>query len=189
MKNLLLILPLLIILSGCKTKKPVAGETGSAHSAEFVESDYQEPGYTDQATWILGYFKPERLFQPPYSEWYIKGFDGYQFNRVVTDKLREMDKSGITIKIVLGTWCPDSRREVPRFMRIIEAIGFPADQMEFIGVDNVKISPIENYEALGIERVPTFIFFRNNVEAGRIIENPVSSLEQDMLDILIRNEK
>jgi hypothetical protein len=37
--------------------------------------------------------------------------------------------------------------------------------------------------------VPTFIVLQNKIEAGRIIENPVTSLEQDMLNILTGNEK
>ena len=94
-----------------------------------------------------------------------------------------------TIKIVMGTWCPDSRREVPRFMRILNAIDFPVDRVQFIGVDNAKKSPVENYESLDIIRVPTFIIYKNNIEKGRIIENPTTSLEQDMVNILTRNEK
>jgi len=35
-----------------------------------------------------------------------------------------------------------------------------------------------------MQRVPTFIIFKNNIEAGRIIENPLTSLEQDMVNIL-----
>ena len=88
----------------------------------------------------------------------------------------------------MGTWCPDSRREVPRFMRIVEEIGFPADRIVFVGVDNTKLAPVGGYDTLNIERVPTFIFLRNKVEAGRIIETPVTSLEQDMQIILTGNE-
>jgi hypothetical protein len=43
---------------------------------------------------------------------------------------------------------------------------------------------VGGYDTLNIERVPTFIFLKNKVEAGRIIETPVTSLEQDMLNIL-----
>ena len=88
----------------------------------------------------------------------------------------------------MGTWCPDSRREVPRFMKVTGYLEFPADKVTFIGVDNAKISPIENMRLLDIQRVPTFIIYKNNIEAGRIIENPVTSLEQDMVNILSRNE-
>jgi hypothetical protein len=56
--------------------------------------------------------------------------------------------------------------------------------VNFIGVDNSKLSPVAEYDSLHIERVPTFIIYKNNIEAGRIIENPVTSLEQDILDIL-----
>ena len=179
----------LMLFSGCRSKKTIAD---AAYAISNEQSSIQaDPKlkYYDQATWLLGYFSVNRLLQAPYSEWYIQEYDDYQPQSEFTDKLRGLDYKDISILIVLGTWCPDSRREVPRFMRITDVIGFPRDHLEFVGVDNVKISPIENYDALGIERVPTFIFYRNKVETGRIIETPATSLEQDMLNILTRNEK
>ena len=41
---------------------------------------------------------------------------------------------------------------------------------------------------LGIQRVPTFIIYKNNIESGRIIETPKTSLEQDLVNILTGNE-
>ena len=96
----------------------------------------------------------------------------------------DISKDDITIKIVMGIWCPDSRREVPRFMKVIDAWKFPAAKLTFIGVDDAKQSPVGEYLKLDIQRVPTFILYKNNIEAGRIIENPKTSLEQDMVDIL-----
>jgi hypothetical protein len=55
--------------------------------------------------------------------------------------------------------------------------------------DRIKSSPVSGYEELNIERVPTFIFLKNNIELGRIIEYPLASLQQDMINILIRDEK
>jgi hypothetical protein len=89
----------------------------------------------------------------------------------------------------MGTWCPDSRREVPRFLHVLDLWKFPPEKVTFIGVDDAKISPVGEYTGLGIQRVPTFILYKNNIEAGRIIENPVTSLEQDIVNILKRNEK
>jgi hypothetical protein len=74
-------------------------------------------------------------------------------------------------------------------MKILDSWGFAVEKVTFIGVDNTKLAPVGEYEKLGIERVPTFIILENKVETGRIIENPVTSLEQDMLNILTRNEK
>jgi hypothetical protein len=69
-------------------------------------------------------------------------------------------------------------------MRILNAWQFPADKVTFIGVDDAKLSPVGEYTGLNIQRVPTIILYKNNIEAGRIIENPATSLEQDMVNIL-----
>ena len=42
-------------------------------------------------------------------------------------------------------------------------------------------------EGLNIEKVPTFIFYKNGIEIGRIIESPEKSIEKDFLKILNGN--
>jgi hypothetical protein len=178
-----ILLILIVTLSGCSAKKSMA-------KSELPVEVPTPPSvnYAEQSTWLLGYFNRSQLIREPHSEWFIKGYDDYQYNSGVVEKLSAISKYGITIKIILGTWCPDSRREVPRFMRILDGWKFSQQMLTFIGVDNDKQSPVGEYIGLGIERVPTFIIYRNNIEAGRIIENPLTSLEQDMVNILTRNE-
>jgi thiol-disulfide isomerase/thioredoxin len=171
--------------SGCKSSKPVSMVTVSTVNEQQADSYYHtEVKYSDQSTWLLGYFNPGQLSSLPHSEWYLKGYDNYQPHQESVNKLVAIDNAGISIKIVMGTWCPDSRREVPRFMKILSQWQFPSSEVTFIGVDNQKLSPVGEYESLGIQRVPTFIVYKNKIEAGRIIENPVTSLEQDMVNIL-----
>lgn len=177
------------IVYGCRSSKPSVIESKPETTVQQSAASEKYKSYADPATWLLGYFNISRLSQPPYAEWYTKGLDEYKPDQESVGKLRELVKNDISVKIVLGTWCPDSRREVPRFMKIMDEINFPAAKIQMIGVDNSKISPIENYESLDIQRVPTFIIYRNNIESGRIIENPVTSLEQDMVNILNRSEK
>jgi thiol-disulfide isomerase/thioredoxin len=148
----------------------------------------QQVNYADPSTWLLGYISPGMFSNPPHSDWYIRGKADYNPDETVIGQLRKSIGDDLSILIVLGTWCPDSRREVPRFMKIVEETGFPVERIEFVGVDNTKLAPVGGYDTLNIERVPTFIFLRNKVEAGRIIETPVTSLEQDMQNILTRNE-
>jgi len=195
---------LMVCFNGCKTTKHVVERQVDIkmenldQPQENVEPPPPPPpppdhvpaavNFSDQSTWILGYFDLNRLFLPPHSTWFINGYDDYKYDTETVNKLKKIDKSDITIKIVMGTWCPDSRREVPRFMRVLNAANFTPDKFQLIGVDNVKNSPIENYRSLNIQRVPTFIIYKNNIEAGRIIENPTTSLEQDMVNILTRNE-
>lgn len=174
-----------LLMSGCRTGKQAAESqsTGSA-PAENPKVNFSEPD-----TWLLGYINASQFSRPPHSDWFVKGFDEYMPVQEVITQLNRIDKEDLSIKIVLGTWCPDSRREVPRFMKIIDLWQFPAGNITFVGVDNSKIAPVGGYDTLQIERVPTFLIIRNKIETGRIIENPVTSLEQDMLNILTRNEK
>jgi len=177
-----------LIISGTVAADAQAERQGSKDVTGSAESASHDINFYEQSTWILGYFKLSRLTNPPYSTWYLKGYDEYNPDSEVIKKLLARGTDGITITIVMGTWCPDSRRETPRFMKVLDTWHFPVDKVTFIGVDDLKQSPIGDYDKLGIVRVPTFIIYKNNIEAGRIIENPESSLEQDILNILSRNE-
>ncbi|MBP8960354.1 MAG: hypothetical protein KBG40_08020 [Bacteroidales bacterium] len=140
--------------------------------------------FSSPETWILGYFTPQQLSAKPHALWFVPEFDNYQYDENVIGKLLNFDLNDVSIKVIMGTWCSDSHREVPRFMKILTAINFPLEKVTFIGVDHNKLAPVDSYDTLQIERVPTFIFYIKNVEAGRIIENPRTSLEQDILNIL-----
>ena len=191
MKNLIIgFILLLICLTACNTMKPVANTSSDKDNSGVSSTDNKPKGFdfSEQSTWLLGFINLRQLANEPYSSWYIKGFDDYQYNLDAINKLLEINKDEITIKIVMGTWCPDSRREVPRFMRVLNIWHFPVDSVKILGVDNAKLCPIGGFDKLDIQRVPTFILYKNNVEAGRIIENPVTSLEQDMVNILTKKE-
>lgn len=169
----------LLFLAGCKTTKQITQVTSQP-----VQETDKPVNFSDQTTWILGYFDPDRLTHYPYSTWYDTGFDEYMPKSDAINKLFDINTDNISIKVVMGIWCPDSRREVPRFMKVVSTWHFPGKQLTFIGVDNEKRSPVGEYTGLNIVRVPTFIVYKNNTEAGRIIENPATSLEQDMVNIL-----
>jgi len=174
-----------LMTTGCRTAQKTVSEPAIQHQT--VEADEAADhvwDFRDTSTWILGHFELRRLTEPPYASWYLSGYSDYQPDPACMEDLKKIDISNLSITIVMGTWCPDSRREVPRFMKIIDLWGFPVEKIRFIGVDINKVAPLDDYEALGIERVPTFIFYENNSEKGRIIEVPVTSLEVDSRDIL-----
>ncbi len=157
----------------------LAGKPGEEEAATPHVWDFR-----DATTWLLGDINRGMLLNRPHSEWFLDGYQEYQPDPTFMSELVEQETDDLTITIVLGTWCPDSRREVPRFMKIVDLWGFPRDKIRFIGVDINKIAPLADYKELGIERVPTFIFYENYSEKGRIIEVPVTSLEQDTRNIL-----
>lgn len=163
---------------------PAAGKTASTPVAVTEEAADHVWDFRDATTWVLGDINPARFMDPPHSSWYLSGYKNYQPDQEIMKQLREVDIDDYSITIVLGTWCPDSRREVPHFMKIVDLWGFPENRIRFIGVDINKVAPLADYQELGIDRVPTFIFYENKSEKGRIIEVPVTSLEQDTRIIL-----
>ncbi len=93
---------------------------------------------------------------------------------------------GVKVTVVMGTWCGDSKEWVPRFYKIMDELNFNYKKLTLICVDRSKKAPGTNVDSLKVELVPTFIFYRNNVEIGRIIEVPADVMEKEILKILSR---
>jgi hypothetical protein len=89
-----------------------------------------------------------------------------------------------TITIVLGTWCGDSREQLPHFLKTTDASSLDKKNITFICVDRAKKAENDLLENLDIDRVPTFIIYDDEKELGRIIEKPIISIEEDMVLIL-----
>lgn len=93
------------------------------------------------------------------------------------------------VTIVLGTWCGDSKYQVPHFLKIMDALKIKEDDITFIGVDGMKHAENGLLDNLNITRVPTFIFSdKAGKEVARITERPTETLEKDMLKILAVNK-
>lgn len=120
-----------------------------------------------------------------FSWWFKSEFDNYNPDSIAVKKLFEVIKN-VKITIVMGTWCSDSRREVPRLFNLLDKIGYDERNLTLICVDRKKVSPAGEVEKLDIKLVPTFIFYENNKEIGRIVESPKESLEKDLVKIIIQ---
>lgn len=140
---------------------------------------------------LLGKINKSSLQQAPFNAWFETNYDDYLVNKQVVSKLKD-SLNQYTIKVFLGTWCGDSKKEVPRFYHILDKAKFPASQLEVIAVDNkpeaYKQAPNHEEKGLNIHRVPTFIFYKNGQEVNRIVEHPMETLERDMLTIVTDNK-
>ncbi|MBM4170552.1 MAG: thioredoxin family protein [Ignavibacteria bacterium] len=132
---------------------------------------------------LIGYCDRTAFADTNYSWWFNSEYDNYEYNASTVDSLKH-ELSNILIKIVMGSWCSDSRREVPRFYKLLDAIEYNYNNFTLISTDRKKESPEGNISELEIKYVPTFIVYRNDKEIGRIIETPKISLEKDLLDII-----
>ncbi|MGB6151235.1 MAG: thioredoxin family protein [Pricia sp.] len=136
-----------------------------------------------QEDMLVGEISVSELKEAPYSEWFIDGYDTYNVKDAVKDELAAL-LDGVHITIFMGTWCSDSQREVPHFYKILDVLEFPFENSELVAMERDKTTPDQLEEGLNIQRVPTFIFYKDDKELGRIVEYPITSLEADMIAIL-----
>lgn len=139
---------------------------------------------------LLGKINNQGLTQDPYNEWFSKNHKEYTPKQSSIDSLKTQLHS-YTITLFMGTWCGDSKREVPHVYKILEESNFPLDRLTTVGVNRsreaYKQSPGGEHEGLNIHRVPTLIFYKDGKEVNRIVESPKNTLEDDMLAILSKN--
>lgn len=87
--------------------------------------------------------------------------------------------------VYFAFWCDDSKNHVPVFLKILDTLNVPAFTVNFYEVEKKATADQKFYvEDMMVEKVPTFIFYANGFEVGRIVENPRNSLLQDMMLIV-----
>jgi len=133
---------------------------------------------------LIGYCNRDAFTNPEFQYWFEETYENYTPDITTMDELSNIDLFPFAIKIIMGTWCSDSQREVPGFYRILDDLAFPEYKITLINVNRIKEVPGLDISDLNIEKVPTFIFHKNGKEIGRIIEAPVENLEKDMLKII-----
>ena len=107
------------------------------------------------------------------------GYDNY-----VPSDFSVLKYDDISVVIFFGTWCHDSKRELPKALKIFNEIGINDENIELIAVGLDKKEPQGRAAKFNLMYTPTLIFFRGSQEIGRIIEKPVISLEKDIALII-----
>lgn len=120
--------------------------------------------------------------------WFKYEYDVYKPNVTLTDALKPK-ATEIRVLIFAGSWCSDTQRELPRFYKIMDQIGVPENQLGLIMLDQKKKCAYLNVDALQIENIPTFIFYKGGKEIGRVIEKPDSCLELSIQKLYLPSEK
>jgi thioredoxin 1 len=91
-----------------------------------------------------------------------------------------------TLDVYFGSWCSDSRREVPRLLKVLDRASPRHLRVRLFGLDRTKKEPVRLAKRGAIERVPTFILLAGGREVGRIVETPQASLEHDLAVLVER---
>lgn len=91
---------------------------------------------------------------------------------------------GALVTVYLGTWCPDSERELARFWQALDALGQDLPfEVRYVGVDREKRAPQIGPE-LQLRFVPTFVVSREGRELGRVVESAPRGIEVDLPALL-----
>ncbi len=142
---------------------------------------------THQQDMLIGIHTLAEFEKSPYSDWYQKEYAEYTPDKSSIEALKKSGLNQHQLTVFLGTWCGDSHREFPRFIKILRALDFPEDQLTIYALDRNKQAPDGAEKKFNIQRIPTFILYQDGNETGRIIEYPQSGwLEKDLLEILNR---
>lgn len=165
---------LFLTLQSCNTQKMVVN---------------REVQTTNDGKMLLGHQTKNQLLKEPYSEWYVKEHDDYAIDQNAIADLKKAKINTYNITLVMGTWCEDSHREVPRLFKILEAVNYPENKVDIIAVNRKKEAPGGEEGPYNIQKVPTVIVQKYGKEIGRIIESPQSGyLERDLVEILKKDD-
>jgi len=132
---------------------------------------------------IVGQCTRDAFLDTAFVWWYNSNYEMYEPDKDFISKIKS-ELTDIHITIVMATWCGDTRREVPRFLKILDQINFPENNYSLICVDRKRKGLQDEVDDLDIQLVPTFIFYEGENEIGRIIETPQTTLEEDFYSVI-----
>ncbi len=132
---------------------------------------------------LIGQVNLQAFQDPAFSSWFNSEYQMYKIDSTSlkgkANKLKNYD-----LTLVLGTWCGDSRREIPQILKILDYLNYPKDKVKIYTVDRNKKGLNDEVDSLNIQKIPTIIFYKDNKETGRIIEKPKVTLEKDLVNII-----
>lgn len=138
---------------------------------------------------MVGETSREAVLESKNQAWFEDIYNSYTPNEDEIKQIKKLLRKGkFTFEIYFGTWCPDSRREVPRIYKILDEAGYDEAKVKLVGVNrDKKIPNISDEERLrlDVQRVPTLIIFnKKGEEVNRYVEYAQTTLENDLLLIL-----
>ncbi|MBG7629635.1 MAG: thioredoxin family protein [Bacteroidetes bacterium] len=148
-----------------------------------VAQQFETTAVLDAEGNLVGIATKDDFLEAPFNEWFSFNYDNYEVNEDIAKELDPLLKD-FTIKAFMGTWCSDSQDQTPVFYKILDGANFDYDNLELVTLNEDKKTPDNLQKGYHIERVPTFIFFKNGIEMGRFVEYPRETVEDDMLKIV-----
>jgi thiol-disulfide isomerase/thioredoxin len=88
------------------------------------------------------------------------------------------------IEVFFGSWCSHCQRWVPRLLRVIDDAKNPHITVNVHAMSEDQSQPEESIRKYDVSKTPTIVVVQNGAELGRIEEEPLVSMEADLVRIL-----
>lgn len=176
---------ILAIISACGNINDSAKAPETEPQAPITET--ADETSEDDQNMLVGKFQKEDLMQAPHASWFNSGYESFNPSDEAMKTIKE-NISEYEITAFMGTWCGDSRREIPKLYKILDEAGYDLSKLTIIGVTRSKTTPENLEEGLDINRVPTIIFTKNGEEVNRFVEYAKESIEEDIAKIVSEDE-
>jgi len=107
----------------------------------------------------------------------------YQPKPEALDKLRALGRE-VRIEVYFGSWCSDSETHLSALFKVLDLVDSPLLRTAYVGIPEAKDERAPYFQGRDITKLPTFIVIVDGREAGRIVETPERSVEEDLVRIL-----
>src|SRR3954469_7764892 len=169
--------PMLLVAMAACGAAVLAANPGADPPAQKPAAEAKKEGRA-----LVGPARPDQI-EGGYPEWVHAEVESQP--DAETAKALASVPPGAEVTVFLGTWCGDSRREVPRLWKALDTEGGAVPfQIRYIGVDHDKKQPADLIKEDDVRYLPTFIVRRGGHEVGRIVESSPHGVEQDLLALL-----
>ncbi len=159
---------------------------------EKINLERETPGLWYGDVNMLGPVNRDGFTRSPYSNWFLSGYRDYQPGSNIISQLKSSmgrEPGGFEITVFMGTWCSDSKKQMPSLYKILDQVQFDEKNLTVHALDivpeNFRKTPDGVAEkGMNVYRVPTIIIEKQGRELGRVVESPVHTLESDLLRIV-----
>jgi len=158
-------------------------EKTMVEESETATINKEVPDEIDGGTMLLGKINNEAFKKEGYKDWFQANEDSHTLDTAIVEKIEPLLKD-VKITAFMGSWCPDSQREIPALYKVLEKADYNLDNLTIYAMDHQKLTEQGYENNLDINYVPTLIFYRDGEEIGRYVEHAQETLEEDIFAIL-----
>lgn len=133
---------------------------------------------------LVGQIDEQTLANDSAFMWFFTGVNRYRPDTAWT-KYISFYRDSFDVVVFAGTWCPDTKRLLPQFYRVMMNSSYPVNRIKLYGLDH-HLHGADAATQYDVDDVPTFIFLRQGQEIGRIKDRLQRTMEQDIVSILQR---